>query len=164
LRHYASSRKFAGSIPDEVIGFFRLNYSFQPHYGPGVDSASNRNEYQESSRVVNGGRRVRLTTSPPSVSLENVGTSYNHMGLHLESRDTWSVYRLTTGWTTERSEFESRDGQGFSLLHVVHQTGSGVHPTSYPMGTGAMSPEVKQPGRVADHSPPASAEVKKICI
>jgi hypothetical protein len=29
--------------PDEVIGF-------QPHYVPGVDSASNRNEYQESSR------------------------------------------------------------------------------------------------------------------
>jgi hypothetical protein len=23
--------------------------SFQPHYGPGVDSASSRNEYQESS-------------------------------------------------------------------------------------------------------------------
>jgi hypothetical protein len=23
--------------------------SFQPHYGPGVDSASNRNEYQEPS-------------------------------------------------------------------------------------------------------------------
>jgi hypothetical protein len=23
--------------------------SFQPHYGPGVDLASNRNEYQESS-------------------------------------------------------------------------------------------------------------------
>jgi hypothetical protein len=23
--------------------------SFQPHYGPGIDSASNRNEYQESS-------------------------------------------------------------------------------------------------------------------
>jgi hypothetical protein len=22
--------------------------SFQPHYGPGVDSASNRNEYQQS--------------------------------------------------------------------------------------------------------------------
>jgi hypothetical protein len=28
--------------------FFQLTYSFQPHYGPGVDSASNRNEYQES--------------------------------------------------------------------------------------------------------------------
>jgi hypothetical protein len=24
-----------------------LTYSFRPHYGPGVDSASNRNEYQE---------------------------------------------------------------------------------------------------------------------
>jgi len=26
---------------------FPLTYSFRPHYGPGVDSASNRNEYQE---------------------------------------------------------------------------------------------------------------------
>jgi hypothetical protein len=35
---------------------------------PGVDSASNRNEYQESSSGVKGGRPVRLTTTPPSVS------------------------------------------------------------------------------------------------
>jgi hypothetical protein len=28
---------------------FQLTSSFQPHYYPGVDSASNRNEYQESS-------------------------------------------------------------------------------------------------------------------
>jgi hypothetical protein len=48
----------------------------------------------------------------------------------------------------------------FSLLYVV-QTGSGVHPTSYTMGTGGSFPEVKGPGRVADHSPPTSAEVKK---
>jgi hypothetical protein len=26
---------------------FSLTYSFLPHYGPGVDSSSNRNEYQE---------------------------------------------------------------------------------------------------------------------
>jgi hypothetical protein len=38
------------SIPNEVIGFFKLTLPFQPHYGPGVDSASNRNEYQESSK------------------------------------------------------------------------------------------------------------------
>jgi hypothetical protein len=37
-------------------------------YGPGVDSASNRNEYQEDSWGVKCGRRVRLTTLPPSVS------------------------------------------------------------------------------------------------
>jgi hypothetical protein len=39
---------------------------------------------------------------------------------------------------TEGSEFESRWGQEFSLLHVV-QTGSGVHQTSYPMGTGGKA-------------------------
>ena len=27
---------------------FSLTYSFRSHYGPGVDSASNRNEYQEN--------------------------------------------------------------------------------------------------------------------
>jgi hypothetical protein len=58
------------------------------------------------------------------------------------------------------SEFESLYGQKFSLLHVV-QTGSGVHPTSYPMGTTAVFPEVKRRGREADHSPPVSVEVKK---
>jgi hypothetical protein len=36
----------AGSIPDGVIGIFSLK-SFRPPYSPGVDSASNRNEYQE---------------------------------------------------------------------------------------------------------------------
>jgi len=30
-----------------VIGFFIDIKSFRSHYGPGVDSSSNRNEYQE---------------------------------------------------------------------------------------------------------------------
>ena len=37
----------AGSIPACVNGFFIDIKSFRSHYGPGVDSASNRNEYQE---------------------------------------------------------------------------------------------------------------------
>jgi hypothetical protein len=41
---------------------------------------------------------------------------------------------LATGWTIERSEFEFRYSQEFSLLNVV-QTDSEVHPTSYPMVT-----------------------------
>jgi hypothetical protein len=43
-------------------------------------------------------------------------------------------------------------------------SGSGAHPTSYPMGTGGSSPGVKRPVREADHSPPTSAEVKKMWI
>jgi hypothetical protein len=30
--------------PDEVTGFFKLTQTFQPPYGPRVDSVSNRNE------------------------------------------------------------------------------------------------------------------------
>ena len=40
------TKKVAGSIPDGVIGIFH-SQSFRLHYGPGVDSASNRNEYQK---------------------------------------------------------------------------------------------------------------------
>jgi hypothetical protein len=46
----------------------QLIQSFQPHCGPWVDSASDRNEYQQYSWGVKFGRRVRLTASPPSVS------------------------------------------------------------------------------------------------
>ena len=47
LRCCATNRKVAGSIPSGVIGFFVDIKSFWLHYGPGVDLASNRNEYQE---------------------------------------------------------------------------------------------------------------------
>ena len=39
MRHCATSRKVAGSIPNGVIRNF--------HSGAGIDLASNRNEYQE---------------------------------------------------------------------------------------------------------------------
>ena len=44
LRCCATNRKVAGSIPACVSGFFIDIKSFWSHYGPGVDSASNRNE------------------------------------------------------------------------------------------------------------------------
>ena len=47
LRCCATNWKVAGSIPVGVIAFFIDIKSFRSHYGPGVDSASNRNEYQE---------------------------------------------------------------------------------------------------------------------
>jgi len=39
--------KVAGSIPASVTGFFIDIKSFRSHYGPGVGSASNINEYQQ---------------------------------------------------------------------------------------------------------------------
>ena len=42
LRCCATNRNIAGSIP---AGVFDIKF-FRSHYGPGVDSASNGNEYQ----------------------------------------------------------------------------------------------------------------------
>ena len=47
LRCCATNWKVAGSIPASVTGCFDDIKTFRSHYGPGVDSASNRNEYQE---------------------------------------------------------------------------------------------------------------------
>jgi hypothetical protein len=49
LRHYGTCRKIAGSILD-VIGFFNRRNPSSRIMALGVDTASNRNEYQESSR------------------------------------------------------------------------------------------------------------------
>jgi hypothetical protein len=58
-RHCAASRKVVGSIPDGSC------WQFWSRCGPGVDSASNRNEYQEYILGVKGGRCLGLTALPP---------------------------------------------------------------------------------------------------
>jgi hypothetical protein len=72
-----------GSNPVEV-DFFNLP---NPSSRTMALGSTKRNEYQESSCVVKGCQRVRLTTLPLSVSrlsTENVGasTSHNPVGLH----------------------------------------------------------------------------------
>jgi hypothetical protein len=62
LRHFATSRKLAGSSPDEV-NYFQFTYSFQLHYGPGVDSDSKRN-----LPVGKGRRALKADNFTPSVS------------------------------------------------------------------------------------------------
>jgi hypothetical protein len=47
-----------------------LDFSLQPHRVPRIGSASNGNEYQETSSGVKGGRSVRLA-SPLSISRES---------------------------------------------------------------------------------------------
>jgi hypothetical protein len=93
--------------------------------------------------------------------------SVNHIysgsaDLHV-SRD--SAVGIATGYGLDDRgvEFESREGQEFSLLHVV-QTGAGAPPISLSNRQRGLSPGVKRQGREADHSPPTSAEVKKMWI
>jgi hypothetical protein len=47
--HYGTRRKVAGSNPDRVIGFLSRPNLSNRIMALGVDLASNRNEYQESS-------------------------------------------------------------------------------------------------------------------
>jgi hypothetical protein len=49
LKHYITSRKVAGPIPDEVIRFFKGPKPSSRNMALVVDSAANRNEYQNSS-------------------------------------------------------------------------------------------------------------------
>ena len=72
----ATNWKVAGSIPAGVSGFFIDIKSFLSHYGPGVDSASNRNEYQLGGK---GGRCVRLTTFPPSCAVVTKSGNINFL-------------------------------------------------------------------------------------
>jgi len=64
-------------IPAGVSGFFIDIKSFRSHYDPGVDSISNRNEYQEHFLGVKSGRCVRLTALSPSCAVVTKSGSLN---------------------------------------------------------------------------------------
>ena len=76
-------QKVAGSIPAGVSGFFIDIKSLRSHYGPGVDSASSRNEYQVYFLGVNtaGALGWQLYHHPVPLS-RNLGTltSWNPVG------------------------------------------------------------------------------------
>jgi hypothetical protein len=78
---------------------FKFAMCFPCLRDPGVDSASNRNEYQESSWGVKGGRRVRLQP-------------YRHLWAdYLEKM--WEPWRLTTLWA-----FMARYRDSFTYFYV----------------------------------------------
>jgi hypothetical protein len=65
----------------------------------------------------------------------------------LETRNRDSAVGIATGYGLDRRGVVVRDPvvKEFSLLHVI-QTGSGTHPTSYPMDTGGSFPEGQAAG------------------
>ena len=66
MRQCTASRKDAGSILDGVIGIFHWHNSSGRTRALGVDSTSNKNEYQEYFLVGKGGRCLRLINLQPS--------------------------------------------------------------------------------------------------
>ena len=78
LRCRVTNREVAGPIPD-VSGFFINIKSFRSHYGPGVDTASNRNEYREYFLGGKGGRYLKLTTLPPSCAFVTKSENLNFL-------------------------------------------------------------------------------------
>jgi hypothetical protein len=52
VAYYATSRKVAVSRPDEVNGFLKIYLILPAALGPGVHSASNRNEYRKQKNNV----------------------------------------------------------------------------------------------------------------
>jgi hypothetical protein len=80
LRQCATNLKVVGSIPDGVTGIFHCRNP--SGYGSGVDSASNRNEYQECFLEGKGGRCLKLTTLPASYRSLGHSTSWNIQGLY----------------------------------------------------------------------------------
>jgi hypothetical protein len=54
VRHYATSQKVVSLRPDEVNEFVSIYLILQAALGPGVYSASNRNEYQKQKNNVSG--------------------------------------------------------------------------------------------------------------
>jgi len=64
---------------------------------------------------------------------------------------------MATRYGLDGPDIESLCGMRFS---APVQTGPGADPASCTMGTGSF-PGVKRPGRVVDHPPPYSAEVKE---
>jgi hypothetical protein len=114
LRCCATIRKVAGSIPDGVIGFSIDIKSFRSHYGPGVDSTCNRDEYQEHFLSGKGGRCVRLITYHHPVSSRNLGTltSWNPLG---HSRPVMGLLSLSQNCILHFSSPEDKNTFPFSM-------------------------------------------------
>jgi hypothetical protein len=76
---------------------------------------------------------------------------------------TFFTFATAYGLDDRGVEVQVAVGSEFSLLHIVQ---TGLEATQPPIQwvPGARSPGVKRQGREADHSPPASAEIKKMWI
>jgi len=85
LRGCATNWKVVGSIPAGISGFFINIKSFISPYGPGVDSAPNRNEYQEYFLGVKAAG-AKADNLPPSCAVVTKSGKLTFL------RNPWGLY------------------------------------------------------------------------
>jgi hypothetical protein len=111
--------------------------------------------YGQKNEVEHGFYCVGLKLLTLTLGKAALGSNFLFNTRRARSRD--SSVGIATGWAAWVRFPAVKD---VSLLHTVH-TGSGANPASeYNEYRGAIFPEVKRPGREADHSSPSTAEVK----
>jgi hypothetical protein len=84
-----------------------------------------------------------------------------HTSVHEEPD---SVLGIATGYGLDDRGVEVQVGWRIFLFSTSSRSDLGSTQPPIQWLTGALPPGVKRPGREADHSPPASAEVKKMWI
>jgi hypothetical protein len=77
---------------------------------------------------------------------------------------TQPVVGIATGYGLDDRGVGSRVPVGSRMFSTSSRPALGSTQPPFQWVPGALSPEIKRPGREADHSPPASAEVKKMWI
>jgi hypothetical protein len=125
LRHSPTSWKIAGSIPDGFIGIFHLPIPS----GPGVDSASNRNEYQG---YLLGGVKVAGATfmcwlsgnwKPTPSGALRAFQARMRIALPCFTSAKWlSVSQWTGGWTGQSRNAAEKKGRKSSEIWGFHSS------------------------------------------
>jgi hypothetical protein len=88
---------------------------------------------------------------------------YNYVMQHIRSRD--GAVGIATGYGLDDRGIGVRILVGIKVSRPDRFWGPpSLLSNDCPMTTGGFCPEVKRPGRKADHLPPTSAEVKNTCV
>ena len=102
------------------LEFFIDIKSFRSHYGPGVDSAPNRNEYQEYFLGVKGGRCLRLTTLPPSCAVVTKSGNLNFLEPSGPvTRLLYLLQKLQRAHVQFLTIFEKKEPYYFSITNTI---------------------------------------------